>query len=151
MRDPVGEAYLAAWQTVQKPLAGNRKNQAGFRHPQTQNQANARAGEGRQTTMPGIRPPQPHTAKPSEAGSPQPKRPARALAGKPPGGGPKPGQIDGNQANAGGKRRGIPWEGYKAPGEGKAARMKGKGVGAGLAPGTGCWVPRGGRRKAGGG
>ena len=36
---------MTAWQTCQKPLAGNRKNQAGFRHPQTRTQANARAGE----------------------------------------------------------------------------------------------------------
>lgn len=45
VRNPIGGASMAAWQTCQKPLAGNRKNQAGFRHPQTRTQANARAGE----------------------------------------------------------------------------------------------------------
>ena len=80
-------------------------NQVCFRHPQTRTPANARAGEERQTTTQETRHPQPHVGKPSEAGSPQPKRPARALAGKPPGGRPKPGQINGNQANAGGRMR----------------------------------------------
>ena len=46
VKDPVGGAYLAAWQTVQKPLAGNRKNQAGFRAAPTRTQANTRAGKG---------------------------------------------------------------------------------------------------------
>ena len=36
---------MTAWQTCQKPLAGNRVNQAGFRHPQTRTQANTRARE----------------------------------------------------------------------------------------------------------
>ena len=45
VRNPIGGASMAAWQTCQKPLAGNRKNQAGFRHPQTRTQANTRARE----------------------------------------------------------------------------------------------------------
>gem|GEM_PF-5430616 len=45
VRNPIGGASMAAWQTVQKPLAGNRKNQAGFRATPTRTQANARAGE----------------------------------------------------------------------------------------------------------
>lgn len=45
VRNPIGGASMTAWQTCQKPLAGNRVNQAGFRHPQTRTQANTRAGE----------------------------------------------------------------------------------------------------------
>ena len=45
VRNPIGGASMAAWQTVQKPLAGNRKNQAGFRGTSARTQANARAGE----------------------------------------------------------------------------------------------------------
>ena len=45
VRNPIGGASMAAWQTCQKPLAGNRVNQAGFRATPTQTQANARARE----------------------------------------------------------------------------------------------------------
>ena len=45
VRSPIGGASMAAWQTCQKPLAGNRVNQAGFRATPTRTQANARAGE----------------------------------------------------------------------------------------------------------
>ena len=128
VKNPIGGASMTAWQTCQKPLAGNRVNQAGFRHPQTRTQANARAREERQTRTQEIQHPQPHVGKPSEAGSPQPKRPARALAGKPPGGRPKPGQTNGNQANAGGGRRGILWEGHKTPGEGERGWCREVGV-----------------------